>query len=220
VPQAIAALQAQGHSVELRGMLWHQGEADSAATTDQYQANLTEFIQTVRGDLGYENLPFLIGELETFPGTRDRTAVRNAQIAVAGAMDYVEFVSAAGLAVQSDENHFTSAGVIELGKRFASTMQSTILDLHGDFNRDGVVDFGDYQVWSTYQGSTTDARADGNSDGVVDELDLRIWQTAVPEPSSVALGCTAAVFVMGCAYFGRGRKRLDHCAGTAERCEC
>jgi iduronate 2-sulfatase len=194
VPQAIQALQALGHSVEIRGMIWHQGEADSSASSAQYQAKLTEFIQTVRQDLGYSNLPFLIGELESFPGSRDRTAVRTAQIAVASAMDFVEFVPSTGLPVQSDENHFTSAGVIELGLRFASTMQATISNLPGDFNRDGVVDVQDFQVWSNFQGSTIDARADANSDGVVDDLDFRIWQAAVPEPSACVLLCSALMF--------------------------
>lgn len=204
VPQAIQALQAMGHSVEVRGMIWHQGEADSSASSSQYQANLTEFIQTVRQDLGYSTLPFLIGELESFAGTRDRTAVRNAQIAVASAMDFVEFVPSTGLPVQSDENHFTTAGVVELGQRFATTMQTTISSLPGDFNRDGVVDMDDFQVWSVYEGSTIDARADANSDGVVDDFDFQIWQAAVPEPSGSVLLCSALAFGIRCL---RKRKR-------------
>lgn len=217
IPEALLALQAfggGGHSFEIRGMIWHQGEADSAspisATTEQYQANLTEFIETVREDLGYENLPFLIGDLERHPtlSNRDRTAVRNAQIAVVGAMDFVEFVDSIGIPVQNDENHFTTAGVVELGRRFALTMQSTISNLPGDFNRDGVVNNEDYLVWSTYEGSEIDARADGNNDGVVNELDFYIWQTAVPEPTGAVLISTALIIGIG---YGCLRRRGQLC---------
>src|SRR5690606_27920402 len=38
VPLAIQALQAQGHSVEIRGMIWHQGEGDGSGDSEAAQA--------------------------------------------------------------------------------------------------------------------------------------------------------------------------------------
>jgi len=208
VPQAIQALQALGHSVEVRGMIWHQGESDgssdSQATHDAYEANLTEFIQSVRQDLGYANLPFIIGELESVEGGRE--AVRTAQADVAAAMNFVEFVSSTGLAV-ADGTHFTTESVIELGQRFAATMQTTVSQVAGDFNRDGVVDLQDFQVWQAFEGSTLDARADGNNDGVVDDLDYAIWYSAVPEPEADTL---AAIAVVVGGFFAWTQKRRTH----------
>jgi hypothetical protein len=198
VPQAIQALRDQGHSVEIRGMIWHQGESDGSSanqsTYDSYKANLTEFIQVVRQDLGYPNLPFIIGELESVSGTR--VAVRTAQSDVAAAMNFVEFVPSSGLAV-ADGTHFTTESVIELGLRFAATMQSTVSNLPGDFNRDGVVNHGDFATWQALQG-LKDARADADSDGDVDPVDLAVWQAAVPEPTAAITGFLAVLF--GGAY--------------------
>jgi hypothetical protein len=46
----------------------------------------------------------------------------------------------------------------------------------GDFNGDGTVDEGDYNLWKATFHSTTDLRADGNGDGVVDAADYTIWR--------------------------------------------
>lgn len=67
------------------------------------------------------------------------------------------------------------------------------IDTHApaDFNNDGEVDEGDYDVWVETYGSTVDLAADGNADGVVDGADYTLWRdafasaTAVPEPSSL-----------------------------------
>ncbi len=54
----------------------------------------------------------------------------------------------------------------------------TIVDLPGDFNRDGFVDAADYIVWRRTLGSTvTDyLGADGNGNGVVDQADFNVWR--------------------------------------------
>lgn len=207
VPQAIQLLQSQGHSVEVRGMIWHQGEGDGSSSQTTYETNLTEFIQTVRQTVGYPNLPFMIGELESVDGGREN--VRNAQAAVAAAMSFVEFVPSTGLPVNSDGTHFTSASVVEFGNRFAGAMQSSISNLPGDFNRDGLVDNLDYQVWASFENSTTDARADANNDGIVNQADYAIWQQhAVPEPPAGAIAIAMALCGAALMALRRRQQRL------------
>ncbi len=46
----------------------------------------------------------------------------------------------------------------------------------GDYNRDGVVDLGDYTVWRDTLGSTTLLAADGNYSGTVDGPDFAVWR--------------------------------------------
>jgi iduronate 2-sulfatase len=197
VPQAIQALQAAGHSVEIRGMIWHHGSADVASS---YESNLREFIQVVRDDLGYSNLPFIIGELAGDAG--NRPALRAIQANVAATTGFSGFIPSEGLELKSDGIHFTTAGVIELGDRFAEKMLTSIFTIPGDFNRDGIVDMQDFAVWDTFKG-TLDARADGDNDGDVDRDDYQIWLTAVPEPSTASLA--SAHFLAGTWWIRRTR---------------
>ena len=76
-------------------------------------------------------------------------------------------------------------------------MLSTISTAPGDYNRDGIVDLLDRDVWQRFNGSTFDARADGSNDGIVDQADLEIWQAAVPEPSSHIIGKSVVNVVSG-----------------------
>ena len=49
--------------------------------------------------------------------------------------------------------------------------------LPGDFNDDGIVDAGDYQVWRAQFGQAGQSlSADGNRDGVVDAADYVVWR--------------------------------------------
>jgi hypothetical protein len=52
----------------------------------------------------------------------------------------------------------------------------TLLTVDGDYNRDGVVNQFDYDVWRQSLGSTTWLFADGNLDRVVDTADYVTWR--------------------------------------------
>ena len=89
--------------------------------------------------------------------------------------------------------------------------------LAGDFNRDGVVDPGDYVLWRKMNGQhvARGVGADGNGDGAVDATDYELWRSnfgslsasatgnefnggtrhSVPEPSAILL-----IFASGCAF--------------------
>lgn len=78
--------------------------------------------------------------------------------------------------------------------------------LPGDFNRDGLVDAGDFTVWRDTFGQTGNTAADANEDNVVDNDDYALWQanfgrieafgavglTQVPEPTACVLALIAA----------------------------
>jgi hypothetical protein len=79
------------------------------------------------------------------------------------------------------------------------------LVIAGDFNRDGVVNTADYEVWRAQFGQMGQSlSADSDGDGVVNSADYVIWrksQTAtlsargsavVPEPATIAMAVLAA----------------------------
>ena len=55
-------LTSGGYTYTIRGVIWFQGEADAANSTNAnaYEANLTAFIAQLRSDVGDPNLPFVI----------------------------------------------------------------------------------------------------------------------------------------------------------------
>lgn len=128
---ALAALTAAGHTFELRGMIWQQGEADTEKQWPAaYQENLTNLISRVRKDLSEgKPLPFVIGGLSDsqdatikVPGTGWHT-VRQAQETVARTVPKAGFVNTDGFPTRPGEAiHFNHEGQISLGKGHAAEM--------------------------------------------------------------------------------------------------
>ncbi|QDV76344.1 DUF7453 family protein [Botrimarina mediterranea] len=89
---------------------------------------------------------------------------------------------------------------------FVSDAVAAPLPLAGDYDRDGFVTPGDYDVWESAYGSwaVSYEGADGNGDGFVDAADYAVWRDAyqtvvqsVPEPSGLsglAVALAAAAF--------------------------
>jgi len=123
-----ARLQGQGTAALVSGMLWMQGERDSVFEfmAEAYEANLRAFIRQVRADLAAPAMPFLVAlicpriiELPDL-GYRHacRDTVRRAQAAVAESGTAVSLIPTDDLP-QGDNLHFTTAGLLKLGRRYA-----------------------------------------------------------------------------------------------------
>lgn len=121
VTDGLAALHSAGHTTDIIGMLWHQGESDAIEGQEaNYQTNLTNFISDVRSNYGTD-LPFMIGEIR-----RQSTAtntVADAQVAVGAADPNSTFVQAADLSFL-DTYHFDAASMTTLGERYANSYAS------------------------------------------------------------------------------------------------
>jgi hypothetical protein len=122
VTNGLAALQAAGHTTEIVGMVWHQGESDALNNQHEaYEGNLTAFIADMRTHYG-ANLSFLIGEIrwdEPRNGPEFKV-VSDAQAAVAAADPNAAFAPANDLTF-SDRFHFDAAGQKTLGERLGSS---------------------------------------------------------------------------------------------------
>jgi hypothetical protein len=103
----------------LKGIIWHQGEADRNAT-DAYAGLLSELIERMRTDCGAE-VPFVAGEISSFQSqTEDLTLRLNAAIhSLEGRVKRYGWVSSEGLNHKGDQIHYDSASARILGVRFA-----------------------------------------------------------------------------------------------------
>lgn len=111
----------------LRGILWHQGEAeandrDSAFT---YADRFSSMIARLRADLEAPDVPVIVGQLGEFLYTRAEGGYAfapavNVQLATLTiTLPRSAFVRAGGLTASGDELHFDSASLRELGRRYA-----------------------------------------------------------------------------------------------------
>jgi len=109
----------------LRGILWHQGEADAnkLELVRSYQTRWLEVMRSLRAELG--DVPIVVGELGQFLYAREKNDYpmvrllneQLAQLAVNGTR--VAFVSSGGLNHKGDVLHFDSPGLREFGRRYA-----------------------------------------------------------------------------------------------------
>ncbi len=110
----------------VKGILWHQGEADSyMGSKGKYGENLLALIERVRAECGSADVPFVIGQLGQFEGKKwseGRTAVDADQRQLAQEQPLVGFVSSEGLEDKGDGTHFGAEAARTLGERFAEKM--------------------------------------------------------------------------------------------------
>jgi hypothetical protein len=119
----------------------------------------------------------------------------------AGAIDTLEIC----LFGNGSGNGSTGTAASPTGARefFFNNLRIDSAGILGDYNQNGIVDAGDYDVWRRTLGQTVTpgSGADGDNNGVIGTADYDIWRThfgatsgsgmtvaAVPEPSVVSLG--------------------------------
>lgn len=111
-----------GYDAQLTGMIWMQGESDALdlSKANAYEANLRNFIESVRGDLGVGELPFVIGQISDSTAWTYGDTVQQAQWDVGHSMPYVTTILTNDLSLYS--SHYDAAGQMALGYRFAEGM--------------------------------------------------------------------------------------------------
>lgn len=129
--QAVARSKVALRDGTLRGILWHQGEADSAreTTARNYGERLAKMVTDLRGDLESGDVPFVAGKLgeflarQTKDGNPSFWPVVNEQIAaLPNHVKNTAFVSSAELKHKGDGVHFDSTSLRLFGKRYAEAM--------------------------------------------------------------------------------------------------
>jgi hypothetical protein len=107
----------------IRGILWHQGEADcKPELAAAYAAKLHDLVRRLRELVKSPDVPFIAGQMGKFddvPWTPEIATVDRAHRDLPANVPRAAFVSAEGLAHKGDRIHFDAASYRELGKRYA-----------------------------------------------------------------------------------------------------
>jgi hypothetical protein len=113
----------KGRPVEIAGMLLDvsYGDGNKEETAKTYGEGLIRWVETARRDLGNENLPIvLMRAIPPKSPTSHLETVRRAQDALK--LPNFRVVSSDGAERGGDQVHFTTAGRLEMGKRYAAAM--------------------------------------------------------------------------------------------------
>lgn len=124
---AVARAKAASEFGTISGIIWHQGESDSAAKTnaETYGERLAKMIGDIRADLKSPRLPFVVGQIGEFLYNREGNPLPFARdlnetlLNLPKKVRYTACVLSKGLADKGDQLHFSSEAQRELGKRYA-----------------------------------------------------------------------------------------------------
>lgn len=106
-------------------VLWMQGERDAniEEAGREYYENIRTLVEAFRKDLGREDLPFLLGQVNPPPQRyRASDIVRLAQRRIADELPNVYLIETDDLSKWDDALHYDSEGLLELGRRFANKL--------------------------------------------------------------------------------------------------
>ena len=124
--EGISAAKASGRTVELKGVLWHQGENNSSLTTSGYSAQLDRLIAFFRSKLAAPKLPVVVGQMapEGTKATPGRINVDRSHRETPSRVPYTGFAAAMARGTNTgDIIHFSRTGVEFLGKNYLSGYQ-------------------------------------------------------------------------------------------------
>lgn len=119
---AIARIKVAMQKGVVKGMLWHQGEANASTSSQVYIDKLTKLVEEIRTLSGDPELPVVIGELGEFS-----MKYRDFNKVLHNATEKIPFAAITvsdGLVDKGDKIHFDSASAHEFGKRFAAQMMA------------------------------------------------------------------------------------------------
>ena len=104
-----------GDNFDIRALVWHQGEGDRDKGADYYN-NLKNFIDYVRGVVGNNQLPVIIGGISHL-SSQWTQAVEDAQIRLTEEDPNIYLIDMSGAPLQTtyDTYHFNTASCVYLG---------------------------------------------------------------------------------------------------------
>jgi len=132
----IAELVAKGHTVRVRGFLWHQGIDDAihGKLASHYERNLSDLISVLRNRYADEHAPFLLARsvnsriAQPDPNAGNDTpmaVVRRSQVNVGKSVSFAAWIDVDDLP-NVNTHHFSADSQLVIGKRFGEALLKTI----------------------------------------------------------------------------------------------
>ncbi|MEO6455140.1 MAG: sialate O-acetylesterase [Ginsengibacter sp.] len=113
----------------IKGLLWHQGEANAGADNyKNYKEKLETFFTKIRTDFSAPELPVYAGELSSFLNRKTNPfadSVNNDLHDLSVTVKNMYVIKTGDLTSKSDTVHFDSRSQRKMGKRFAKTVYKT-----------------------------------------------------------------------------------------------
>jgi len=128
IKKAMSELKAQGHQINLRALIWIQGEsdADNSQLAKEYYWHLRKMLHHLRTNvLRKPHLPVILSVDEQHPRVQQNPQVVDAQLKLSMEDPDITFVSMYGLE-KSDVTHLTARGTIQQGKRLYDAYKKII----------------------------------------------------------------------------------------------
>ena len=123
---AVAAAREKGVTFRVRALVWVQGESDAnAKDAPVYAENLERMLRRLREDLEAPKMVLLLGVNTRFGNGKNAymPQVVAAQKEVASRMSRAAYVETAGAeTLEPSHTHFTAAGTLEVGRRYARAL--------------------------------------------------------------------------------------------------
>ena len=123
---AIAAAKSKDITLHPHAFVWVQGESDAnAKDAAAYVANLSAMLKSLRADLNAPDMILLLGVNTRFGNGKNAfmPKVIAAQQEVAAALPRARYVDTAGAeTLPPSHTHFTAAGTLEIGRRYAEAL--------------------------------------------------------------------------------------------------
>jgi hypothetical protein len=113
--QALLRTRCALRSGKLQGILWHQGEA--SRNDPNYLAKIQQLIQALRKDLQTPDVPFIAGQINS----SDDSPFNQMILKLPSIVAHTAVVTSEGLTA-TDQWHFDTTSMKELGKRYAEKM--------------------------------------------------------------------------------------------------
>lgn len=117
-------LTSSGHSYNIKGLVWLQGEGDTLNSTDakNYQTNLTNFISAIRTHLAEPNLPVAICSIDRASQATNSLTVRTAQQSVANSDINTYYVPTENYSRKADGVHLDTQGMLDTGEAVVNAL--------------------------------------------------------------------------------------------------
>ncbi|PXA04643.1 hypothetical protein DDZ13_05580 [Coraliomargarita sinensis] len=121
------SLTKAGHTYEVAGMFWAQGERDAlnGRTTEEYTSDFEAFIADIRSRYGAD-IPFIFARLSVKQTARPIDEVRLAQNIVAERDPNTYLIDTDDYPIGGDNLHYTDEAYIEMGEDFAQTYLNSL----------------------------------------------------------------------------------------------